>query len=70
MELCRLYILYILICFWLFVFLLNVSSVWVKDFVVVIDVGYGGYDFGVIGKIFKEKNINLKVVLKLGNLIK
>ena len=48
----------------------NVSSVWAKDFVVVIDAGHGGHDPGAIGKISKEKNINLKVALKLGNLIK
>lgn len=41
-----------------------------KDFVVVIDAGHGGHDPGAIGKISKEKNINLKVALKLGNQIK
>ena len=41
-----------------------------KDFVVVIDAGHGGHDPGAIGKISKEKNINLNVALKLGNLIK
>ncbi len=41
-----------------------------KEFVVVIDAGHGGHDPGAIGKISKEKNINLKVALKLGNLIK
>jgi N-acetylmuramoyl-L-alanine amidase len=59
-----------LICLWLLVSPSNVSSVWAKDFVVVIDAGHGGHDPGAIGKISKEKNINLKVALKLGNLIK
>ena len=70
MELHRPHILYILICLWLLVSPSNVSSVWAKDFVVVIDAGHGGHDPGAIGKISKEKNINLKVALKLGNLIK
>lgn len=46
------------------------SQVWGKDFVVVIDPGHGGHDPGAIGKISKEKNINLNVALKVGNLIK
>ena len=70
MELRRPHILYILICLWLLVSPSNVSSVWAKDFVGVIDAGHGGHDPGAIGKISKEKNINLKVALKLGNLIK
>lgn len=41
-----------------------------KKFTVVIDAGHGGHDPGAIGKISKEKNINLNVALKLGNLIK
>ena len=36
----------------------------------VIDLGHGGHDPGAIGKISKEKNINLNVALKVGNLIK
>ena len=40
-----------------------------KDFVVVIDAGHGGHDPGAVGKISKEKDINLKVALKVGNLI-
>jgi N-acetylmuramoyl-L-alanine amidase len=41
-----------------------------KDFTLVIDPGHGGKDPGAIGKKGKEKNINLSVALKLGNLIK
>lgn len=40
-----------------------------KPFTVVIDAGHGGHDSGAVGKIAKEKNINLAVALKLGNLI-
>ena len=70
MELRRPHILYILICLWLLVSPLNVGSTWAKDFVVVIDAGHGGHDPGGLGKISKEKNINLKVALKLGKQIK
>lgn len=65
----RLYILYILICLGLFLFPLCDNQLWAKDFVVVIDAGHGGHDPGAIGRISKEKNINLHVALKLGNLI-
>lgn len=54
-----------LVC--LFCLTLQVAA---KEFVVVIDAGHGGHDPGAIGKISKEKNINLKVALKLGSLIK
>ena len=40
-----------------------------KDFVVVIDPGHGGHDPGAIGRRGKEKNINLNVALKVGQLI-
>lgn len=70
MELRRLNILYRLFFLCLLVFPLNGSKTWAKDFVVVIDAGHGGHDPGAIGRISKEKNINLKVALKLGNLIK
>lgn len=45
------------------------TNLWGKDFVVVIDAGHGGHDPGAIGKISKEKNINLKVALQVGKLI-
>jgi N-acetylmuramoyl-L-alanine amidase len=41
-----------------------------KDFTVVIDAGHGGHDPGALGKRGKEKNINLSVALKLGELIR
>ena len=36
---------------------------------VVIDAGHGGHDPGALGSHAREKNINLAVALKLGNLI-
>ena len=40
-----------------------------KDFVLVIDAGHGGHDPGAIGRISKEKDINLNVALRFGKLI-
>ncbi len=70
MKLNRPYILYIFICLWLLFLPSCTNHSWGKDFVVVIDAGHGGHDPGAIGKISKEKNINLNVALKVGNLIK
>lgn len=39
-------------------------------FTVVIDPGHGGRDVGALGRVSKEKDINLKVALALGDLIK
>ena len=58
------------LCLLLWCTLCLFSHVAAKEFVVVIDAGHGGHDPGAIGKISKEKNINLKVALKLGGLIK
>jgi N-acetylmuramoyl-L-alanine amidase len=41
-----------------------------KDFTLVIDAGHGGNDPGAIGTYSKEKNINLNVALKVGELIR
>lgn len=41
-----------------------------QNYTVVIDPGHGGRDPGAIGRKGKEKDINLNVALKLGNLIK
>lgn len=51
------------------------SSVWAapaapKPFVVVIDAGHGGQDPGAIGQRSQEKDLNLKVALLAGQLIK
>ena len=70
MRLNRAYILYISICLGLLFFPLCTNHLWGKDFVVVIDAGHGGHDPGAVGKISKEKTINLNVALKLGDLIK
>lgn len=40
-----------------------------KDFVVVLDPGHGGKDFGAVGKITNEKTIVLDVAKILGELI-
>ncbi len=40
-----------------------------SSFVLVIDPGHGGSDPGALGRIAKEKDINLSVALRLGELI-
>lgn len=70
MELYKRYILYISICFGLFISPFCTTSIEAKDFVVVIDAGHGGHDPGALGKFSKEKTINLNVALKLGKQIK
>lgn len=70
MELYKRYILYISICFGLFISPFCSISIEAKDFVVVIDAGHGGHDPGALGKFSKEKTINLNVALKLGKQIK
>lgn len=70
MKFYKRHILYLCICFGLFISPFCTTSIEAKDFVVVIDAGHGGHDPGAIGKISKEKNINLNVALKLGKQIK
>lgn len=59
--------------FLLAITLLNSSSTFIrKEFkldVVVIDAGHGGHDSGTMGKKNKEKDIALKIALKVGNYI-
>lgn len=50
--------------------LTTTASVSGRDFVVVIDPGHGGKDVGAVGKKAREKDINLGVALKLGDLIR
>lgn len=45
------------------------AQAFAKDFTVVIDAGHGGHDPGAIGKVTREKNINLNVALRLGKKI-
>jgi N-acetylmuramoyl-L-alanine amidase len=40
-----------------------------SKFTVVIDAGHGGHDPGAVGKISREKDINLSVSLQLGEII-
>lgn len=40
-----------------------------KKFTIVIDAGHGGHDPGAMGKIIREKDINLAVALKFGELV-
>ena len=71
MSLNRLYhILYITFCMVCLPMHPSLAANLSKKFVVVIDAGHGGHDPGAVGKISKEKNINLSVALQLGNLIK
>ena len=69
MKLIRIYILYITLCIGFIASPCCIDKIEAKDFVVVIDPGHGGHDPGAIGRISKEKNINLKVALKLGRQI-
>jgi N-acetylmuramoyl-L-alanine amidase len=39
------------------------------NFTLVLDAGHGGHDPGAIGAISREKDINLGVVLRLGELV-
>lgn len=41
-----------------------------QAFTIVIDAGHGAHDAGAVGSISKEKNINLRHALLLGDLIK
>lgn len=45
-------------------------SIMAGDFIVVLDPGHGGHDYGAIGAKAREKDINLGVALKLGALLK
>jgi N-acetylmuramoyl-L-alanine amidase len=54
-----------------FLCLVNSTSIFAqKEYVVVLDAGHGGRDPGNLGNGFKEKNIALKVVLKVGERLK
>lgn len=55
--------LFALVCLLLFSVEINAK------FVLVIDPGHGGKDAGAIGKISKEKNINLNVALAFGRYV-
>ena len=69
MKRIKLHILYIGFLLGLLVSPPCLGKVEARDFVVVIDAGHGGHDPGAVGRISKEKNINLKVALAVGRLI-
>ena len=56
-----------IIIFVLFAFM--VLPISAEPFIVVIDAGHGGQDVGAVGRQMREKDINLSVALKLGNMI-
>jgi len=41
-----------------------------KSYTVVLDAGHGGKDPGAVGKFSQEKNLNLSLVLKVGEMLK
>ena len=47
-----------------------VLNIPIHAFTVVIDAGHGGDDPGAIGRIAREKNLNLTAALQLGSMIK
>ena len=69
MRLNKLHIPFIVTCIAMLLFPLCQAPAQTKRFTVVIDAGHGGHDPGAIGKISREKNINLSVALKLGKMI-
>ena len=64
----RIYIIILLCSLWA-VFPFATIQAEGRNFTVVIDPGHGGRDPGAMGRRGKEKDINLKVALKLGKLI-
>ena len=56
--------------FYIIMALLMSWTVWAeKPYTVVLDAGHGGKDPGAVGKFSKEKDLNLSLVLKMGELI-
>ena len=51
------------------ILVLAASSVQARNFVLILDPGHGGKDYGAIGKITNEKTINLKVAKLVGEKI-
>lgn len=63
-------VIYISRCLALLIFAtLPVAGIVAKDFVVTLDAGHGGKDYGAIGTKTNEKTITLSVVRSLGKLI-
>jgi len=59
----------VIISIYLLIFLFPFGTIFASTFTVTIDAGHGGKDPGAIGSFAKEKNINLGVALKVGQLI-
>ncbi len=60
------------ICLFCMLLSIGYTSSWArpkKEFIVVLDAGHGGKDAGCVGKILKEKDLNLKIALKVGKYI-
>ena len=63
------------VCLLLFAFCGRVDGLYAgtassdKPFILVIDAGHGGKDVGALGHKVREKDVNLAVALKLGDLI-
>ena len=52
------------------VLLLGLPMMAAKSYTVVLDAGHGGKDPGAVGRISKEKDLNLKLALQVGKLLK
>ncbi len=52
------------------VLLCTLSMMAAKGYTVVLDAGHGGKDPGAVGKFSQEKDLNLSLVLKVGELLK
>lgn len=64
------YIYLSIICIFLSVLLFPFAEVHAKEFVVVIDAGHGGHDYGAVDNNANEKDINLNVALQVEALLK
>ena len=54
----------------IFILLLICLPMWAdKQYTVVLDAGHGGKDPGAVGRFSQEKDLNLKLVLKIGEQI-
>lgn len=56
--------------YWITSISILIATFTASAFTLVIDAGHGGHDAGAVGSISKEKNINLKVALMLGDMLK
>ncbi|MBR6034567.1 MAG: N-acetylmuramoyl-L-alanine amidase, partial [Paludibacteraceae bacterium] len=52
------------------VLLLGLPMMAAKSYTVVLDAGHGGKDPGAVGRISKEKDLNLKLALQVGKLLR